>query len=187
MRPTTTPDGPMWVRPSTTQKLRDPRFLTVRRPSRSPSRRGSWSGSVSKGGGQIRRFPYTYTPTGEGFAGTFAPGGLAVEDLVFRGPDNLWRFPLDGSAPGPVTAFASEQILNYRWSPDGKDPCRLARDTVHRRGADYERRPWRQRALMHRCAWGRGRRDTNNRRTRVGQGHANARLWRERIGSALIR
>ena len=67
-----------------------------------------------------RRFAYTYTP-GEGFGGSWAPGGMAFEDLVFRdGATNLWRFPLDGSAPRPVTAFASEQILNYRWSPDGK-------------------------------------------------------------------
>ena len=32
----------------------------------------------------------------------------------------LWRLPLDGSAPRPVTTFTSEQILNYRWSRDGK-------------------------------------------------------------------
>jgi hypothetical protein len=76
-----------------------------------------------------RRFPYAYTP-GEGFGGTWAPGGIAFENLVFRdGATNLWRFPLDGSAPRPVTAFASEQILNYRWSPDGKTLA-LSRGTL---------------------------------------------------------
>jgi Tol biopolymer transport system component len=68
----------------------------------------------------IRTFAYTYTP-GEGFGGTWAPDGRAFEDLVYRdGATNLWRFPLDGSPPRAVTAFASDQILNYRWSRDGK-------------------------------------------------------------------
>ncbi len=68
----------------------------------------------------IRTFAYTYTP-GEGFGGTWAPDGRAFEDLVYRdGATNLWRFPVDGSPPRAVTAFASDQILNYRWSTDGK-------------------------------------------------------------------
>jgi Tol biopolymer transport system component len=33
---------------------------------------------------------------------------------------NLWRFPLDGSMPRQVTTFTSDQIMNYRWSRDGK-------------------------------------------------------------------
>jgi Tol biopolymer transport system component len=70
--------------------------------------------------GPVRRFPYTYTP-GRGFGATWAPGGHAFEDLVFRdGATNLWRFPLDGSAPRPVTRFTSEHIISYRWSDDGK-------------------------------------------------------------------
>ena len=72
------------------------------------------------GTGPVRRFPYTYTP-GQSFGPRWAPGGTAIEDLVFRDrATNLWRFPLDGSAPRPVTTFTSEQIMNYRWSPDGK-------------------------------------------------------------------
>ena len=72
------------------------------------------------GVGPVRRLPFTYTP-GQGFGATWAPGGHALENLVVRdGATNLWRFPLDGSAPRPVTTFTSEEILNYRWSRDGK-------------------------------------------------------------------
>ena len=72
------------------------------------------------GVGPVRRFPFTYTP-GVGFGPTWAPGGQAIEDLVFRDrATNLWRFPLDGSPPRPVTTFTSEQIMNYRWSRDGR-------------------------------------------------------------------
>ncbi len=72
------------------------------------------------GRGPVRRFTYTYTPV-DAFTTSWAPGGQAIEDLVFRdGAVNLWRFPLDGSSPRPVTTFTSEQIINYRWSRDGK-------------------------------------------------------------------
>jgi len=72
------------------------------------------------GPGPVRRFPYNYTP-GISFGPGWAPGGHAIEDLVFRDKaTNLWRFPLDGSTPRPVTTFTSEQIVNYRWSRDGK-------------------------------------------------------------------
>jgi Tol biopolymer transport system component len=72
------------------------------------------------GPGPFRKFPSNLA-RGSGFGATWAPGGRAIEDLVYRdGASNLWRFPLDGSAPRPVTTFTSEEILNYRWSRDGK-------------------------------------------------------------------
>jgi Tol biopolymer transport system component len=72
------------------------------------------------GSGPVHKFPSNLA-RGVGFGATWAPGGNALEDLVFQdGAANLWRFPLDGSAPRPVTTFTSEQILNYRWSRDGK-------------------------------------------------------------------
>jgi Tol biopolymer transport system component len=72
------------------------------------------------GGGPARRLPDTYT-RGEGFGITWAPGDRALEDLVVRdGATNIWRLPLDGSAPSPVTTFRSEHVMNYRWSRDGK-------------------------------------------------------------------
>jgi Tol biopolymer transport system component len=33
---------------------------------------------------------------------------------------NIWSQPLDGGAPRQLTHFASERILRYEWSPDGK-------------------------------------------------------------------
>ena len=48
---------------------------------------------------------------------SWAPGAQALEHLVVKdGTANIWRFPLDGSAPRPVTAFTSEAIFRYRWS-----------------------------------------------------------------------
>ena len=40
--------------------------------------------------------------------------------MLKDGTTNVWRFPLDGSAPRPVTTFTSEHVINYRWSRDGK-------------------------------------------------------------------
>ena len=37
------------------------------------------------------------------------------------GVPNLWRFPLDGSAPQQITDFKSGRISNFAWSADGKN------------------------------------------------------------------
>ena len=95
-----------------------PRFLVT---SVSPDERwalGTYTDAQSSGmavvpidgPGPVRRLPYNYTP-GSGFGTTWAPGGQAVEGLVFRdGAVNLWRFPLDGSTPRPVTTFTSDRL-----------------------------------------------------------------------------
>lgn len=36
------------------------------------------------------------------------------------GISNLWRQPLDGGAPRPLTDFKTDRIYNYAWSRDGK-------------------------------------------------------------------
>ena len=60
-------------------------------------------------------------PRGRAGTAPGLPGGHAIEELVFHDKaTNLWRFPLDGSTPRPVTTFTSEEIMNYRWSRDGK-------------------------------------------------------------------
>ncbi len=43
--------------------------------------------------------------------------------------DNIWVQPLDGSRGRQITNFDSEQILNFRWSPDGKSLCILRSHT----------------------------------------------------------
>ena len=60
------------------------------------------------GSGPVHKFPSNLT-RGSGFGTTWAPGGNAIEDLVFRRGDKPLAFPLDGSAPRAMTTFTSEQ------------------------------------------------------------------------------
>jgi len=36
------------------------------------------------------------------------------------GGSNIWRQPLDGGRPTPLTNFITDRILSFAWSPDGK-------------------------------------------------------------------
>jgi Tol biopolymer transport system component len=52
----------------------------------------------------------------------FTLDGKAVAYPVREnGVDNIFVQPLDGSAGRQITKFDSEQILSFRWSPDGKN------------------------------------------------------------------
>jgi serine/threonine protein kinase len=54
------------------------------------------------------------------------PDGKAVAyPIRENGVDNLWLQPLDGSRGRQITSFDAEQILNFRWSPDGRSLCIL--------------------------------------------------------------
>jgi eukaryotic-like serine/threonine-protein kinase len=54
------------------------------------------------------------------------PDGKAVAyPIRENGVDNLWLQPLDGSRGRQITYFDSEQILNFGWSPDGRNLCIL--------------------------------------------------------------
>src|SRR6267143_1496577 len=56
----------------------------------------------------------------------FTPDGKAVAyPIRENGVDNLWVQPLDGSRGRQITYFDSEQIINFRWSPDGRSLCIL--------------------------------------------------------------
>jgi len=51
----------------------------------------------------------------------YARDGKALEYVSREdGVDNVWRQPLDGSPGKWITAFKSEHISAFRWSPDGK-------------------------------------------------------------------
>ncbi|MGA8150043.1 MAG: protein kinase [Terriglobales bacterium] len=51
----------------------------------------------------------------------FAPDGKSVAyPITENGVDNVWIQPLDGSPGRKITNFNSEQIIDFRWSPDGK-------------------------------------------------------------------
>jgi len=59
----------------------------------------------------------------------YSVDGKALEYVVREnGVDNIWRQPLDGSAGKWETAFKSEHISHFEWSPDGK---RLAMSRGH--------------------------------------------------------
>ena len=98
---------------------------------------GKWIATVSKdaqadaqekmaiipfaGGDPIKTFSY---PKGMRFypAAIWAPDGQA---LIFGGEQdghaNVWRQPLTGGKPVPLTDFKStDQIYRWNWSPDGK-------------------------------------------------------------------
>ena len=54
-------------------------------------------------------------------AAEFRSDGKAVAYSVREnGVDNLWIQPVNGSPGRQITRFDSEQILSFRWSPDGK-------------------------------------------------------------------
>jgi len=51
----------------------------------------------------------------------WSPDGKSLTAVTPRGgTPNLWRLPVDGSAPSPITEFKSGRILNFAWSIDGK-------------------------------------------------------------------
>jgi eukaryotic-like serine/threonine-protein kinase len=60
-------------------------------------------------GPQINK-SFHFTPDGKALA-------LTVEE---KGVDNIWIQPLDGSKGHQITNFESEQLFDFRWSPDGK-------------------------------------------------------------------
>jgi Tol biopolymer transport system component len=54
-------------------------------------------------------------------SGTFSPDGKEVVYLVReKGVDNLWKQALGGGTPMQLTHFASEKVLGFAYSPDGK-------------------------------------------------------------------
>jgi Tol biopolymer transport system component len=60
---------------------------------------------------------------GNGFTNevTFTPDGKFVAYIIRdQGVDNIFVQPFDGSSGHPITNFTTEQIAEFRWSPDGK-------------------------------------------------------------------
>jgi len=52
---------------------------------------------------------------------SFAPDGKSVAYIIRdKGVDNIFEQPLDGSPGRQITNFTSEEISQFKWSPDGK-------------------------------------------------------------------
>ena len=50
----------------------------------------------------------------------WTPDGQAVTYIIERGDvSNIWRQPIAGGPPRPLTDFKSEQIFDFGWSHDG--------------------------------------------------------------------
>ncbi len=77
------------------------------------------------------------------------------------GAQNIWRQPVDGSAPTQITDFKSGKILNFAWTNDGKDliiargntnnDLILIRDTE--RAPDVASAPRRSRSIFERFTY----------------------------------
>lgn len=70
-------------------------------------------------GGQVIRF--FAAPMADLLPIYWMPDGRALTYVDTReGISNLWRQPIDGSAPQQMTQFKTGRIFRYAWSPDGK-------------------------------------------------------------------
>ena len=51
----------------------------------------------------------------------WAPDESGLDYVVTRnGVSNIWRLPLTGEAPVPVTQYNAWKIFSFAWSPDGQ-------------------------------------------------------------------
>lgn len=62
----------------------------------------------------------------------WSPDGKELTILTSRnGTPNVWKQPVDGSAPTPITDFRSGRIFNFAWSADGKSLLMARGSTVN--------------------------------------------------------
>ena len=85
---------------------------------------------IPSGGGQpIRSFDRSSGPGSSLVVQWSADGASLLYVQTSGGGSNVWRFPLEGSDPKPVTAFTSQRITCIAVAPDGKGLV-LARGTI---------------------------------------------------------
>jgi len=52
---------------------------------------------------------------------SWSPDSRSLTILTSRGgTPNIWRQPIDGSAPTPLTNFKNGRVFNFTWAADGK-------------------------------------------------------------------
>lgn len=69
--------------------------------------------------GQVRKFIPFQRPRSTPMIRFSRDGKSLVYAVREKGVDNLWQQPLDGSPGKMLTAFKTERIWDYQWSPDG--------------------------------------------------------------------
>jgi Tol biopolymer transport system component len=85
---------------------------------------------IPAGGGQpIRSFDKASELGGSGVVHWSADGAALLYVKTIGGMSNIWRRPLDGGEPKPVTGFTSQRITSFAVSRDGKRLA-LARGTT---------------------------------------------------------
>ncbi len=58
---------------------------------------------------------------GRNFIFQWAPDGRGRDYVETKdGVGNIWRQPLAGGPPKQLTHFASEEVMDFDWSPDGE-------------------------------------------------------------------
>jgi Tol biopolymer transport system component len=80
-------------------------------------------GIISAGGGQpVKTLNIPYSSPGWTPVLRWSPAGDAI-DFIDAGSSvaNIWRQPIGGGPPKQISNFTSGQILNFAWSPDGKN------------------------------------------------------------------
>ena len=79
-----------------------------------------WVGMSSSD--RTQRFAFDSTgDTTIGMMTNWAPDESGLDYVVTRnGVSNIWRQPLTGGPPGPITHFSTGRIFSFAWSPDGR-------------------------------------------------------------------
>jgi Tol biopolymer transport system component len=80
-------------------------------------------GIISAGGGQpTKTLDVPYSSPAWNPVLRWSPAGDAIDYIDARSNiENIWRQSLDGGQPQQITNFTSGLILNFAWSPDGRN------------------------------------------------------------------
>jgi hypothetical protein len=109
------PDDAMATAPAPSP---DGRLLACNYLQRGPGAQFRLAVMPAEGGAPVRVFD---TPTNPIKTLRWTPDGSAVLYVVNRrGVTNVWKQPIDGGPPAPLTSFASDDILDFDVARDGR-------------------------------------------------------------------
>ncbi len=88
-------------------------------PGDDPRYSPNWIAVFHAGGGKPVKL-FARPPEASDFV-RWAPGGVGIDYVVTRNDTgNIWRQPLDGSAPTQITHYNADELFDFAWSPDGR-------------------------------------------------------------------